>query len=53
MRYYFIYKTYNEVGEIVKMGFSRRYTDKDEMWENLEFQRMCGFECRPFVEDVY
>lgn len=52
MKFYFIYKTRNEAGDITSMGFSRLYDDKDEMWENLEFQRLCGYECRPMVEVV-
>lgn len=52
-RYYFIYKTRDINGNITSVGISRNYYNKNEMWENLEFQRLCGFECIPKVEEVF
>lgn len=50
IRFYFTYATRNENGIITSLGFSRFYADKEEMWANLEFQRLCGYEVRPFVD---
>lgn len=51
--FYFIFRTRNEAGIITSMGFSPVYEKKEEMWENLEFQRLCGYECIPKVEEVF
>lgn len=51
MKFYFIYRTRNDEGIITSMGFSSLYDTKEEMWENLEFQRLCGYEVLPKVQD--
>lgn len=50
MKFYFIYRQRDDKGEIVKMGISPKYTDKNEMYLNAEFMQRSGYDIQYKIE---